>query len=166
MPVLSNWEDSLYYAVVSCFAPAFQVYPLPDHIIDNQPDFLKTRPPKSTMSALFTSAGTSRARTAVRERRRVLARASMMASNRLCPSCHGAHWSPGLGLGGAAPPDTKAALQLDWRPRRGGSHQRGPLWAHLHCRDQAGATLEVVHSAQCKSTLHCHSCWQDRFFTL
>ena len=25
MPVLSNWEDSLYYAVVSCFAPAFQV---------------------------------------------------------------------------------------------------------------------------------------------
>ena len=85
MPVLSNWEDSLYYAVVSCFAPAFQVYPLPDHIIDNQPDFLKTRPPKSTMSALFTSAGTSRARTAVKDRRRVLARASMMASNRLCP---------------------------------------------------------------------------------
>ena len=43
------------------------------------------------------------------------------------PSCHGAHWSPGLGLGGAAPPDTKAALQLDWRPRRGGSpgHNRG-----------------------------------------
>ena len=37
------------------------------------------------MSALFTSAGTSRARTAVKERRRVLARASMMASNRLCP---------------------------------------------------------------------------------
>ena len=37
------------------------------------------------MSALFTSAGTSRARTAVKDRRRVLARASMMASNRLCP---------------------------------------------------------------------------------
>ena len=61
------------------------MYPLPDHIIDNQPDFLKTRPPKSTMSALFTSAGTSRARTVVKDRRRVLARASMMASNRLCP---------------------------------------------------------------------------------
>ena len=113
------------------------------------------------MSALFTSAGTSRARTAVKDRRRVLARASMMASNRLCPLA-----TELTGLGGAAPPDTKAALQLDWRPRRGGSHQRGPLWAHLHCRDHACATLEVVHSAQCKSTLHCHSCWQDRFFTL
>ena len=106
------------------------------------------------MSALFTSAGTSRARTAVKDRRRVLARASMMASNRLCPSCHGAHWSPGLGLGGAAPPETKAALQLDWRPRRGGSHQRGPLWAHLHCRDQACATWRwcTVHSARAHFT--------------
>ena len=101
------------------------------------------------MSALFTSAGTSRARTVVKDRRRVLARASMMASNRLCPLA-----TELTGLGGAAPPDTKAALQLDWRPRRGGSHQRGPLWAHLHCRDHACAIWRccTVHSARAHFT--------------